>query len=74
MEDIVGMADTGIIFEVTDELDIDRESIRVELTKEDPGSVLQSADGTIEIVVPLTTPLEEWLPQLKAELEHLGIG
>ena len=74
MEDIIGMTDMGVIFEVTDQLNIDRESIRVDLTKEDPGSVLRRADGNIEIVVPLTKPLEEWLPQLIAELERLGFG
>ena len=80
MEEIISMADMGTIFEVTDELGIDRESIRVDLTKEDPGSVqrgsggLAQADSTIEIVVPLSTSLEEWLPTLKAELEKLGFG
>ncbi len=74
MEDIIGMADMGMIFEVTDELGIDREQVRVDLTKEDPGAVRTGASGMIEIVVPLTTPLEEWLPLLKAELEGLGLG
>ena len=74
MEDIIGMADMGLIFEVTDDLDIDREAVRVELTKEDSGSVRRGAGGDIEIVVPLSTPLEEWLPTLKAELQRLGFG
>ena len=74
MEDIIGMSDMGMVFEVTDDLDIDRESIRVELTKEDPGSVQRGVGDAIEIVVPRTTPLEEWLPTLKAELQRLGFG
>ncbi|MSQ22835.1 MAG: hypothetical protein EXR53_05995 [Dehalococcoidia bacterium] len=74
MQDIITMADMGLIFDVTDDLGIDRESIRVELTKEDPGSVRRTAGGLIEIVIPLTTPLESWLPVLKAELQKLGFG
>lgn len=73
-EDMIGMDDMAQIFEVTDTLEIDREMIRVELTKEDPGSVVKRSDGMIEIVVPLTTPLESWLPTLKSGLEELGYG
>ncbi|MDO8751351.1 MAG: hypothetical protein Q7K03_09455 [Dehalococcoidia bacterium] len=74
MQDIITMADMGMIFDVTDDLGIDRESIRVELTKEDPGSVRRGAGGLLEIVVPLTSPLEAWLPTLKTELQRLGFG
>ena len=73
-EDMIGMDDMAAIFEVTDDLEIDREIIRVELTKEDPGSVARQPDGIIEIVVPLTTPLESWLATLKSDLEGLGYG
>ena len=62
MEDIISMSDMGLIFEVTDGHGIDRESIRVDLTKEDPGSVRKGEAGMIEITVPLTTSLEHWLP------------
>ncbi len=72
MEDIISMADMAAIFDVTDALGIDREAIRVELGKEDPGYVRRGAGGVIEIVVPLTTPLETWLSALKAELQALG--
>ena len=79
MEEMIGMADMGLIFEVTDALEIDRELVRVELTKEDPGSVkvvlggLSRQDSLIEIVVPLSTPLDEWLPTLEAELKTLDL-
>ena len=73
-EDMIGMDDMAQIFEVSDAFEIDREVIRVELTKEDPGSVMRRSDGMIEIVVPLTMPLESWLPTLKSELEGLGYG
>jgi hypothetical protein len=74
MENMINMEDMGLVFQVTDELGIDRESIRVDLTKEDPGSVQQRDDGGIEIVVPLSTPLDEWLLTLDSELRALGYG
>ena len=79
MEEMISMADMGLIFEVTDALELDREIVRVELTKEDPGSVkvvsggLSGQSGLIEIVVPLSTPLEEWLPTLEADLKTLDL-
>ena len=79
MEEMISMADMGLIFEVTDALEIDREVVRVELTKEDPGSVkvvsggLSGQDSLIEIVVPLSMPLDEWLPALEAELKTLDL-
>ena len=69
MEDIISMSDMGLIFDVTDGYGIDRESIRVDLSKEDPGSVRKGESGMIEITVPLTTPLEEWLPALDSRLK-----
>ncbi len=74
MENMINMEDMGLVFQVTDDLGIDRESIRVELTKEDPGSVQRRDDGAIEIVVPLSTSLDEWLPALDSELRALGYG
>ena len=69
MEDIISMSDMGLIFEVTDGYGIDRESIRVDLSKEDPGSVRKGEAGMIEITVPLTTSLEHWLPTLDSRLK-----
>ena len=79
MEEMISMADMGLIFGVTDALKIDREMVRVELTKEDPGSVkvvsggLSGQDSLIEIVVPQSTPLDEWLPTLEVELKDLDL-
>ena len=39
VESIIGMRDMGLIFEITDAMGIDRESISVPLGKEDPGAV-----------------------------------
>ena len=46
-EELISMEDMETIFEVTDALGIHRESVRVELTKEDPGSIQRVADGTV---------------------------
>ena len=71
-EEIIGMREMGAIFDVTDELGIDREKISVPLGKEDPGSVRKLPSGEIEIVVPRTVPIEEWVATLKSNLEELG--
>ena len=71
-EDIIGMYDMGLIFEVTDSMGIDRESVSVELSKEDPGEVRKLSGGVIEIVVPMSIPIEQWTETLSSELQHLG--
>ena len=70
--DIITMADMAAVFEVTDALAIDRELIRVELTKEDPGAVAEGANGEIEITLPLTAPLAPFLDALRRHLVALG--
>ena len=76
MEEIITMEDMATLYEATDALGIDRESINVELTKEDPGA-WRRADGGImkgevlDITLPLTTPLQDWLPTLTQGLEEL---
>ena len=72
VEGIIGMEDMGRIFEVTDTMGIDRESISVPLDKEDPGAVRMLPGGEIEIVVPESVPAEEWAATLREELEKLG--
>ena len=38
-DQIIDMSDMAAVFSVTDQMGIHRESVRVELTKEDPGSI-----------------------------------
>jgi hypothetical protein len=71
-EGIIGMHDMEIIYEVTDPFGIDRETISVELSKEDPGSIGRNARGIIEITVPASIAIEEFAPRLRAELVALG--
>ena len=51
-EGIIDMNDMETIFSVTDPFGIHRESVSVELSKEDPGSIAKSPGGSIEITVP----------------------
>jgi len=74
MDDIITIADMNQVYQVTDDLGIDRETIRVELTKEDPGLAKRGAGGTVEIVLPLSIRIQDWLPVLRVELEKLGWG
>ena len=71
-EGIIDMQDMNVIFSVTDPLGIHRESVRVELVKEDPGSVGQGKGGMVEITVPESGSIEEFSQRLMAELEELG--
>ena len=72
VDDIIGMAEMGVVFAVTDALGIDRELISVPLEKEDPGSVKRLASGEVEIVVPLTVTQDAWVRRLMADLKELG--
>jgi hypothetical protein len=69
---IIDMQDMGVIFSVTDLMGIHRESVSVELTKEDPGSINKSDRGIIEITIPETGTVEEFAQRLRSELEGLG--
>lgn len=71
-EGIIGMHDMEVIYQVTDPFGIDRETITVELAKEDPGSVGRNARGIIEITVPETGTIEEFAARLASELAALG--
>ncbi len=72
MDEIIGMKDMEAIFSVTDALGIDREQVSVPLGKEDPGQVTYTPSGDVEIVVPLSTPITDWLETLRASLTDLG--
>ena len=68
-DEIINMDDMNTIFAVTDKLGIHRESVSVDLTKEDPGTISQSSPSTIEITIPLTTSTEEFSKRLESELK-----
>jgi hypothetical protein len=72
-EEIIGMDDMMAIYEVTDALGIDRESISVPLEKAGSGGAAVDADGAVEITVPATITTRDWLPALRSALEELGL-
>ena len=70
--DIITMEDMANLFDVTDSFLIDRESIEVELTKEDPGMVSVKDGGVVEITLPCSATVKEWSVTLRIALEQLG--
>jgi len=71
-EDLITMEDMAVIFEVTDALGIHRESVRVELNKEDPGSIQRVADGMVEITLPANESVQVFCRKLRIDLEAMG--
>ncbi len=71
-EGIITMHDMEAIYEITDLFGIDRETIQVELTKEDPGVIGRNARGVLEITVPASIAVEDFATSLKAALETMG--
>ncbi len=71
-DEIINMADMNTIFLVTDQMGIHRESVRVELAKEDPGSIGSAPGGIIEITVPETGTVQDFTARLQSELEAMG--
>ena len=71
-EELISMEDMESIFEVTDSLGIHRESVRVELAKEDPGSIQKVADGMVEITLPVNESAEVFCRKLRIDLEAMG--
>ncbi len=61
------------IFEIIDDLEIDRESIQVPLALEGDGRAKRLPNGKIEITAPDTDDLGPFLAQLPARLQELGI-
>ena len=71
-EGIITMQDMEVIFSVTDTLGIHRESVSVELTKEDPGSISKVSSGKIEITVPESGTVQEFSQLIRQDLEAMG--
>ncbi len=71
-DEIISMEDMSAVFGVTDDMGIHRESVRVELTKEDPGSIERGDGGLIEITLPSSTPTGQFAEKLRGRLEQMG--
>ena len=71
-DEVIGMDDMAAVFAVTDSLGIHRESVSVELSKEDPGSMERRDNGKVEITLPVTESVESFCQRVRAQLEAMG--
>lgn len=62
------------LFEVTDEIPVDREAIQVPLVMEGEGKVVRTKNGKIEITLPDADDLTPFLAGLPERLRELGAG
>lgn len=72
-EDIIDMEDVMAVFAITDQFSIDRETISIPLEKVGVGEV-NLTQGGLEVVLPSSITITEWLQVLKIELEQLGFA
>ncbi|HYO11590.1 MAG TPA: hypothetical protein VE685_00155 [Thermoanaerobaculia bacterium] len=61
------------LFEVTDEIQVDREALQVPLVMEGEGKVVRTKTGKIEITLPDTDDLAPFLATLPERLRILGV-
>jgi len=71
-EGVIDMSDMEVIFSVTDAMGIHRESVKVDLSKEDPGVIAKDPSGTIEITVPDSQTIQDFRGRLELELKDMG--
>jgi hypothetical protein len=69
---IITMDDMSVVFSVTDTFGIHRESVSVELAREDPGNVDVTNRGTIEITLPASTAVADFTAEIRTRLESHG--
>lgn len=62
------------LFEVTDEIPLDREAIQVPLVMEGEGKIARARNGRVEITLPDEDDLEPFLAALPAGLRELDGG
>ena len=69
---IITMEDMAVVFSITDDFGIHRESVSVELAREDPGEVSVTERGTVEITLPASRSTADFSATLRTELENRG--
>ena len=69
---VIGQAVMNQLFEVTDEIPLDREALQVPLVMEGDGKVVRLKNGRIEITLPDTEDLGPFLASLPDRLRDLG--
>ena len=68
----IDMKEMNLIFSVTDEMGIHREAIEVPLFPKGEGNIKVLPKSKIEIVIPATIDLVDWLPTMKEKLTELA--
>ena len=71
---VVGMKEIERVLAVTDRIGVHREAVVIPLRPATPGSVKRLPNGKFEIVVDAEVELDDWLPQLEAQLLALRGG
>lgn len=61
------------VLEVTDALNLHRESIYIPLTTAETGSVTLLPDGRLRIICPRVGRFEDWLSELHSQLEKMDL-
>lgn len=69
---LITMDDMAVVFSVTDDFAIHRESVSVELAREDPGAIDISERGTVEITLPVSQSPSDFVATIRSELEAHG--
>ena len=69
---IITMDDMAAVFAVTDACSIHRESVSVELAREDPGMVAVSDRGVVEITLPASRTPADFADTIRRALEERG--
>ncbi len=69
---IITMADMAAVFSVTDDFGIHRESVSVELAREDPGEISVNDRGVVEITLPASQSPADFAAAIRTELETRG--
>ena len=68
---IITMEDMAVVFSVTDDFGIHRESVSVELAREDPGEIIVSG-GKVEITLPASQSPADFASTIRSDLEARG--
>lgn len=66
---VIRLPEIEEIFTVLDRRGISREAVVIPLTKKDPGSVRLMPNEKLEIVVPESTTVTAWLPELERHID-----
>jgi hypothetical protein len=69
---VIDQAIMNLLFEVTDEIPLDREAIQVPLMMTGEGKIGRTRNGRIEITLPDTDDLGPFLAALPERLRALG--